>query len=52
MTIYMLKLHLQTFYFIPITQKMPNFELCDTLVAIQQYVDQVDHHPVLHTFKW
>jgi hypothetical protein len=36
MTLYLLKVHLQTFLSISITKKMPNFEF-DTLVVNERY---------------
>jgi hypothetical protein len=42
MTLYLLKVHLQTFFSIPITQKFQILS-CDTLVANERYVTHIQH---------
>ena len=51
MTLYLLKVHLQTFLSIPITQKC-QIPSCDTLVANERYEDNNITHLVQNTSKW
>ena len=44
-TLYLLKVHLQTFHTVPITQKC-QILICDTLVANERYIT-----PIVHTFR-
>ena len=51
MTLYLLKVHLQTFLSIPVTQKCQIWS-CDTLVANERYVNSTDTRGQKHYKFW